>query len=375
MKKIFSLLGLLMLFCSGTWGAVTPVSEDFSGATLEGWSGSVSGRNTPTLATDDGGNQYMASNGGQYNGSTVTGTTIVGSVAASTSLEESDDFTLLFDIVLRGGNGGSAQYATFTVNDANNSNPILKLRQAANYNVGTWTINDDEKQQVTLSNNAWYNVKVTKKDGNIYLTITSKSDNSVVFERAKIAALSTVGGLGKIVYGTGRYYSNLYMDNIVVRAIQSGDAPAGPAYSIRYMLGSTVVKTESGEAPVGEKLTSKDVFWENNVKYFATNGVQEFTNTANPADNVFDVAVRQAQEYKWSVVSNNVTLITGTGIEGENVTAAYPQFYLDGTTIYETVKTNDSKKQYNITFALNENNKVATVASSMPISSWINIQN
>lgn len=333
MKKIFSLLGLLMLFCSGTRGAVTPVSEDFSSG-IDGWTSSQTGRYTAEQA-DDNGNKFMkvAAVGNGNNGSVITGTTTNGKAAAG------DNFTVSFDLYLQGGNN---QTSSFLVKDATNSDasPILLLEQTA-VSAATWKVNGDADLVLTLTKNAWYNFVVSVKDGNVYLSVSPNGGDKVL-DRKKITALSENGGLGNIVFNTKRYYAGMGIDNVVVRALQDGDVPKGPAYSIRYMLGSTVVKTESGEAPVGEKLTSKGEFWENNVKYFATNGVQEFTNTENPANNIFDVPVREAYNFKYTVhaVAGTVDEVIGSGsvLEGESASVLYSQYINVNGTLYKAEK-------------------------------------
>ena len=368
MKKIFSLLGLLICVMSA-WGTLTPTSISYSStSTTDGWTTSTVGRFNPAILGDDSGYFLSVDQGTRNNnGAIVTGTVIKGTAEAG------DDFTVTFDLKI---SSSSDQTNTeFKILDAANSANILSLKETGKW-ATTWIINGDAEKLVTLPNTnkagstntindvPWYSVKVCRKGESTYLTIADKASGDEILSKVSIASQSSTGGLGNIQFVSSRYFGNFAINNIVVRAIQDGDAPAGPAYSIRYMLGSTVVKTESGEAPVGNKLTSKDVFWENNVKYFAINGVQEFTNTANPANNIFDIAIREANVYKYTVTTNNVTIASGSGVEGETVVAPYPQFYLDGTTLYETQKTNDSKKQYNISITLDQDNKVATVPSS-----------
>lgn len=369
MKKIFSLLGLLICVMSA-WGTLTPVSISYSStSTTDGWSTGTGGRFVPAILNNDADGYFLSVDQGSRNnnGATVTGNVISGKAEAG------DDFTVTFD--LRISSSTNQTSTEFKILDATNGANIFSLKETGTW-ATTWIINGDGTKIVTLPNTnkggsgntitdvPWYSVKVCRKGTSTYLTISDKASGDAILTKEAIATQSENGGLGKIQFVSSRYLANFAINNIVVRAIQDGDAPAGPAYSINYKLGSTIVKTESGEAPVGTKLNSKADFWENNVKYFAINGAQEFTNTDNPANNIFDVAIREANVYKYTVTTNNVTIASGSGVEGETVVAPYPQFYLDGTTLYETQKTNDSKKQYNISVTLDENNKVATVASS-----------
>lgn len=369
MKKIFSLLGLLICVMSA-WGTLTPVTISYSStSTTEGWGTSVGGRFDPAILNNDVDGYFLSVNQSSRNnnGAVVTGNVISGKAEAG------DDFTVTFD--LRISSSSNQTNTEFKILDAANGANILSLKETGTW-ATTWIINGDGTKTVNLPNSnkagsgntitdvPWYSVKVCRKGESTYLTITDKASGDAILTKEAIATQSANGGLGNIQFVSSRYLGNFAINNIVVRAIQDGDAPAGPAYSINYKLGSTIIKTESGEAPVGTKLNSKADFWENNVKYYAINGAQEFTNTDNPANNIFDVALREANNYKYTVTTNDVTIASGSGVEGETVVAPYPQFYLDGTTLYETQKTNDSKKQYNISITLDQDNKVATVPSS-----------
>ncbi len=357
MKKIFSLLGLLICVMSA-WGTLTPVSISYSStSTTDGWSTSTGGRFDPAILNNDADGYFLSVNQGSRNnnGATVTGNVISGKAEAG------DDFTVTFD--LRISSSSNQTSTEFKILDATNGANIFSLKETGTW-ATTWIINGDGTKTVTLPNSnkagsgntitdvPWYSVKVCRKGTSTYLTISDKASGDAILTKEAISTQSENGGLGNIQFVSSRYLANFAINNIVVRAIQDGDAPAGPAYSIRYMLGSTVVKTESGEAPVGEKLTSKGEFWENNVKYFATNGVQEFTNTENPANNIFDVAIREANNYSYTVNAvSGTTLLkeiaSGVSIEGEAVKVAYPIYVENGGKLYTKGATN---KEFNYSF-------------------------
>ena len=347
MKKIFSLLGLLICVMSA-WGTLTPVSISYSStSTTDGWSTGTGGRFVPAILNNDADGYFLSVDQGSRNnnGATVTGNVISGKAEAG------DDFTVTFDLRISSSNNQTS--TEFKILDATNGANIFSLKETGTW-ATTWIINGDGTKTVTLPNSnkagsgntitdvPWYSVKVCRKGTSTYLTISDKASGDAILTKEAIATQSENGGLGKIQFVSSRYYANFAINNIVVRAIQDGDAPAGPAYSIRYMLGSTVVKTESGEAPVGEKLTSKAVFTENNVKYFATNGVQEFTNTENPANNIFDVPVREAYNFKYTVhaVAGTVDEVIGSGtvLEGESASVLYSQYINVNGTLYKAAK-------------------------------------
>ena len=344
MKKIFSLLALLV-FMLNAWGTLTPVNEDFSSGTT-GWTSGNTGRYTVDEGDLDG-NKYVAVNsvGNGSNGALITGTTVNGSVTAGTDFASSDDFTMIFDMFINGGNN---QATWFCINDASNNNGgdetagthMLSLHQSA-ANSTTWEINGSTENTVVLAKNTWFTFKLSKKGAQLYFSVKNRSTGDFVFERKAIDALSTVGGLGNIKFATKRYYVGMGIDNIVVRALQDGDAPAGPPYSINYKLGSTIVKTESGEAPVGDKVNAKSPFTVDNQKYFIVDGAQTEFTIANSGNN-FDVAVRKADNFSYTVnaVAGSMSTVIGQGtvVEGESASVAYPQYVNVDGTLYKSTK-------------------------------------
>ena len=134
MKKIFSLLALLMFVCSGVWAAVTPFSESYSSSsTTDGWTSATGGRFTPTIL-EESGNYFLSVEQGtrNNNGTTVTGTILSGKAAAG------DDFTLTFDMRLSCSTNQTA--TEFKILDAAGSGNILSLKETNKW-VTTWTVN------------------------------------------------------------------------------------------------------------------------------------------------------------------------------------------------------------------------------------------
>ena len=245
-KTLLAAAGL----CVGAsaWADVTPVSQDYSDATADWTSGNTS---RYTVDMNDGGYltvNYVVSDGN--NGTTITGTTVNGKAAAGDDFESSDDFTMIFDLQLTGGNN---QASYFHINDAANAGGneaetghILTLKQTA-ANGTTWKINGATDQTVTLAKSTWYTFKLSKSGSKLYLTVTPTAGGDAVFAQQAITVVSDKGGLGNMIFQTKRYYAYMAIDNVVLRTVQDGDVPTGTAttYTIKYKNESDVtIKTD-----------------------------------------------------------------------------------------------------------------------------------
>ena len=376
MKKIFSLLTLLVLVCSGAWADVTPFSESYSsGSTTDGWTSATGGRFTPAIL-EESGNYFMSVDQStrNNNGTTVTGTILSGKVAAG------DDFTLTFDMRL---SSSSNQTATeFKILDAANSANILSLKETGTW-ATTWIVNGSTVQ-VTLPNSnkagsgntiadvTWCSYQVSRKGKSTYLKITDKESGDEIFALTTIENASETGGIGNIQFVSSRYYGNFAIDNINLRALQDGDVPSGPAYKVSYQLGSETVRTDEGTAPVGTNVSASSPFIVAGQKYYIVDGATtSFTIAEN--NNNFTVAVRKANEYSYTAnaVSGSTvlkTIATGTTIEGESAKVAYPFYVENGGKLYTKAATN---KEYNYSFTPTASGEVNLEYSATDINNVV----
>ena len=355
MKKIFSLLGLLVFVCSGAWAALTPYSESYSSAsTTDGWKSATGGRFTPAIL-EESGNYFLSVEQGtrNNNGTTVTGTILSGKAAAG------DDFTLTFDMRLSCSTNQTA--TEFKILDAAGSGNILSLKETNKW-VTTWTVNGSTVivdlpnsnkggSSNTIADVTWCSYQVSRKGSTTYLKITNKETGDAILDITAIDNASETGGIGNMVFVSSRYMANFAIDNINLRALQDSDVPAGPAYSIKYQLGSETVRTDEGTAPVGSNVSAKSPFEVGGQKYFIVDGAQTSFEVAEKGNN-FTVAVRKAYEYNYTVnaVSGSTVLKTlekGIAIEGASVTVAYPLYVENGGKLYTKGATN---KEFNYSF-------------------------
>ena len=151
------------------------------------------------------------------------------------------------------------------------------------------------------------------------------------------------------------------VDNIVVRAATSDDAPsvASVDYTFSYTLEGAEVATTGGTNFVGETVSAETVVYgEDGTKYFIT-ADEAPTMTLVDDANLLEVAVRVADTYSYTVNSNlGTTIATGTVVEGDTATVAYPRYINNEGTLYQKDVTN---KEYRYGLVATSDNYVDTL--------------
>ena len=369
------MLVAVVMGSSGAWADITPFSESYSStSTATGWSTATSGRFTPTILSE--GDNYFLSvdQGSRYNnGTTVTGNILSGKAAAG------DNFTLMFDMRLSSSSGQTP--VSLTLKDASGGT-LFSLTATGTW-ATTWKINETTTQ-VTLPNSnkangsnsiadvTWCSYKISYKEGNTYLTITNKSTSDVIFERALIFGGSSTGGLGDIVFVTKRYYANFAIDNIVLRAIQDGDTPSNPKYTIKYVDSDNneIKASRLSEGPTGNPATITDADKiafknaEGTKKYIYVSDDASGKTVAGDGSTVVTVKFREAVTWNYEIkaVSGSTVikaLSSGTAFELDNVNYYWPTaINVDGT-LYTAPAVSSA---YKSSFNLDSNNKVVNVS-------------
>ena len=220
------------------WGDVTPYSNNYEDATPNvDWVSKLTDRYTVGIEGTTDHYLHVSSVGTGSSGTTITCSATNGKVTAGT------DFYMSFDLVLEGCSDGASRHSCFYVYDKNNnqSTPILKIYQNAGGTYTAWTINDNTALTTGGKGTSnWYNYVLTRIGTKEYLTVTKKSDSSKILDMVELTNLSNDGGLGNMFFDTNRYYAGLYVDNVVVRAL---DAPA-------FTLSATEVTPEIGGSAI-----------------------------------------------------------------------------------------------------------------------------
>ena len=192
---------------------------------------------TPSLKTGDAtyGNYINLTCGGSNDRSAYTEF-----YSTTDFYEEYTSYTIEFDAAFTSGNNHSASFAImadgynkpgnnkhFTSSNSK-SNYLLNLEVAAKKN--EYTLNEGS-ETVTLENNVWYNIKLHVNNGVVQYTFTNKTDATT-----KTASYTIPEGTSYKVKGlyflSGRYYSSLNIDNIMITTEISEDIANAPTITL-----------------------------------------------------------------------------------------------------------------------------------------------
>lgn len=227
-------------------------------------------------------------------------------------------------------------------------------------NTTTKTMNRNSKVNVTskinLSTNIIEELKVgTNTFENIPFMTNDANDIS------KFVFLHTTG--------SRTYYSNeSSIDNINITYEKLTVASAN--YTVKFVdengnnIKTNIIKSSLvGENPI---ITEADKLSFNNEdgtkKYIYVSDDAASKTIAEDGSTVVTVTYREAAKYNYTVKNNiNDYAVSGTAFEGDNATVAFSQYILKDGVLYETNKIDDNRKQFNWTFAVNEDNTVKTI--------------
>ena len=371
----------------------TITSQDYQWGVAD-WTSGNTDRYLVAIETD-GANKFLktyanpSATGGNVNGgngATITGTTLNGKIAAGSNFLSSADFTLFFDARISGGTQDS-QLTWFQINDASNSNGgdeavgthMLTLHQRDG-NGTVYEINGATDKTITLARDTWYHYQLSKSGNLLYLTVKNASTGAEVFSQQTIAANSTVGGLGNIIFVTKRYNIFMGIDNIILRNLQSGDVPAGTAttYTIKYrnesdeeIASDVVVDALAGDEVTANAAQMAAITF-NEKKYIYKEGNDNITLVANAASNVITLVYREANTYTYKVTSSlGAELANSSDFEGETVTVPYPKYELDGTDLKEATTSATAWYAKSYTLSANVDETITYNEAATPITNVV----
>lgn len=139
-------------------------------------------------------------------------------------------------------------------------------------------------------------------------------------------------------------------------------------YTIFYKSGDNEIKTkETRTSIVNTNATISDLdkssFYneDGTKKYIYVSDDAASKTIAEDGSTVVTIQFREAAKYNYTVNSNiEGYSVNGTVFENENAKVAFPQYILKDGVLYETNKI-DNRKEFNWTFAVNEDNTVKTL--------------
>lgn len=322
MKKIFSLLALLMLVCSGTWAAVTTLYERGAGTA---WSDADLSSWTNTGCTPDisDGIHVALFNAEWSTSKSISATeNAIVTVEALINGAKATGRSGSYDFVKVGGVSfriyGQDQKATIDIDGTETQLNTAKIARGADYSI-KFIINT-ATNAVSYSYNGGEEVAAT--------ATSSAAISDISFGHHK-------GGGENKTWGT--FDATLKKINVTNEEQDVTSAN----YTINYKLGSTIVKTTNGKIAIDSKVYAEPNFYVENQKYFVQDGATTEFVIAKSGNN-FDVAVREANNYSYTVNavagSMSTVIAQGTVVEGESASVAYPQYVNVDGTLYKSTK-------------------------------------
>ena len=368
MKKhlLRTLVVALMTMIGGNAWADNYFTQDYEGdgVTADWTSGNTDRYTVDMKATGDPANNYLTVNavGNGNNGTTITSTSVAGKVA------NDKDFTMEFDLQITNGNN---QASSFYVYDSANDASKAFFALVAPSTGTKWNIQGSADHQVELAKDTWYTFKIAKSAGITYLTLTNKATGDKLKDQAIIPTLSEAGGLGNMVFNTKRYYAYMAIDNVVVRDVESTDAPASTptTYTLKYVDGnSTALKEDviiNSIAGIEVAASSDQIAdfktgeGDNQKKWIYVSGNNSITTVEAAESNVITLVYREAGKFSYTFTAKSGDLLletypVATGFELDNIKVPYHHYYFTDGKIYQKGATSS---EYNYSFILDSNNK------------------
>ena len=192
----------------------------------------------------------------------------------------------------------------------------------------------------------------------------SRTNGDVLIENQKVPFENESNSFyGLFVHG-GKQYGGNYVDDLKVWTVTSTEVTKTADYTIKYVCeGQEVKKSLKYTGVVGEEISvkDKDNFYseDNSIKYIYVSDDAASKTVAEDGSTVVTVTYREAAKYNYTVNNDiNDNSVIGTAFEGDNATVAFSQYILKDGVLYEA---SANGQEYNLTFAVNENNTVKTI--------------
>lgn len=156
--------------------------------------------------------------------------------------------------------------------------------------------------------------------------------------------------------------------NAPVLKITTVSASSATKYTIKYVdeSGNDIKEAAENDGVIGQGFTASTedmaAIYTSDKKYIYVSGNETKVAVKEAASNIITLKFREAATYKYTVKNNiNDYAVSGTAFEGDNAKVAFSQYILKDGVFYETNKIDDNRKQFNWTFAVNEDNTVKTL--------------
>lgn len=157
-------------------------------------------------------------------------------------------------------------------------------------------------------------------------------------------------------------------DKAPVLKITTVSASSITKYTIKYVdaSGKDIKKAQEYDGIIGQNFTASTedmaAVHTADKKYIYESGNETKAAVKEATSNVITLKFREAAKYKYTVKNNiNNYAVSGTAFEGDNAKVAFSQYILKDGVLYETNKIDDNRKEFNWTFAVNEDKTVKTL--------------
>lgn len=324
MKKIFSLLTLLVCFVGAYAATATTVYE----RTLATW-----------VSTDVGtgawvGNATVDNDKGLY----VSGS---GNRSAVLTFSHTDFSIQTYDIEFNNA-GNTGNNNNYSYVDIGNNLRIRSNQQAQNGHViinGVENaISNCNKKNINRGGDVWTIHIEINTATNTLEALTLSGDvggtKAASFTLAEPASLGSTATYNTVAFGTNRAGGTPAAGIKAIKITEEEQAIPTSAYTINYQLSGTTVKTDAGETAIGNSVNATGPFTVDNQKYYIVDGAQTEFAVAISGNN-FNVPVRKANEYTCTVKTNLGTVLsTTTVVEGENTNYYVPYYNFEGGKFY-----------------------------------------
>lgn len=157
-------------------------------------------------------------------------------------------------------------------------------------------------------------------------------------------------------------------DKAPVLKITTVSASSTTKYTIKYVdaSGKDIKEAQEYDGIIGQNFTASTedmaAVHTSDKKYIYESGNETKAAVKEATSNVITLKFREAAKYKYTVKNNiNNYAVSGTAFEGDNAKVAFSQYILKDGVLYETNKIDDNRKEFNWTFAVNEDKTVKTL--------------
>ena len=294
-----------------------------------------------------------------------------GSREAVMTFTHTNNSIQIIDIVYNnlGNTGDSNNYSYIKIGNA------IEIQSNQQAQTGTVIINgnsssisDCNKKNYNRGGDSWtIHVEINTAKNNVTaLTIvgTEMNGKHASYTLAGETPLGTSPAYNTVTVGVNRVAGSVSTAVTSIKITEEEQAVVTADYKVNYIYNGTPIRTDAGKTSVDAIVSAESSFWIDEVKY-VLEGEQTTSMTIVEGTNILNVNVKECDTYAWTVKSSTgITLKSGNNYADESITTAYPEFCLDGATLYQMEKYDDSKKQYNVTFTLDTDNKEVIINSS-----------